>query len=190
LNERAVRPALGRDRPRLLNGEALVIGSVKRKLVTFAIGLHLFFIISVASHLHNWLAKKPGLRIIAGLEDYYSAITFANRNFGFFAPEVTADWNVHLTMMDASGNTRPYVFRMPNREMEVRMYSMIGHFGETETSSDLFARSWALKAINENPDIREVHVEVTQNAIPTMKEYRNGRRIEPKFLYRTTFNLP
>ena len=66
---------------------------------------------------------------------------------------------------------------------------MIGHFAESETTNDLFARSWALKAMNENPDIVEVRVEVTQNLIPNMQEYRQGRRIEPKFLYRTTFNL-
>jgi len=169
--------------------EAWVKGSFKRTLAAFAIALHFFFIISVASHLHNWMAKRTGLRVIAGLEDYYSAITFNNRNFGFFAPDVTADWNVRVTMVDGAGNTRPYAFQVPNREMNVRMYSMIGHFSESETTNDLFARSWALKAMNENPDIVEVRVEVTQNIIPTMQEYRRGRRIEPKFLYRTTFNL-
>jgi|SRR5215471_5225726 len=169
--------------------ETSVAGSIKRKLAAFAIGMHLFFIASVASHLHNWMAKQPGLRIVAGLEDYYSAITFTNRNFGFFAPDVTADWNVQLTMVDRAGNTRPYLFDLPNREMKVRVYSMTGHFAESDTMNDLFARSWALKAINENPDVVEVRVEVTQNYIPSMREYRQGRRIEPKFLYRTTFNL-
>jgi len=73
--------------------------------------------------------------------------SFINANgVGFFAPDVTADWNVQLTMVDAAGNARPYLFYLPNREMKVRMYSMIGHFAESETTNDLFARSWALKA--------------------------------------------
>ncbi len=162
---------------------------LKRKAAVLAIGAHFFFIISVVTHLHDWMSKKPILGLFTAATDYYSAVTFTNRNFGFFAPGVTSDWNVQLTMVDGSGNARPYAFVLPNREMRVKMYSMSGHFAETDTSMDLFARAWALKAINENPGIVRVHVEITQNYIPTMEEYRQGRRIERQPFYRTTFDL-
>ena len=61
---------------------------------------------------------------------------------------------------------------------------------ESDAAMDLFARSWALKAMNENRDVRRVDVVVTQNYIPTMKEWRDGKRIEPQLFYRTTFDVP
>lgn len=165
------------------------MATLRRKAVAVAIATHFFFVISVASHLHDWMGKKPILGVLTAATEYYSAITFSNRNFGFFAPAVTSDWNVQLTMVDGNGNSRPYSFSLPNREMKVKMYSMSGHFAEGDTSMDLFARAWALKAINENPGIVRVHVEITQNYIPTMEEYRRGRRIEVQPFYRTTFDL-
>ncbi len=161
---------------------------MKRKAVGLCIGLHFFFVLSVVTHLHDWLGKKRFWWPATALTDYYSAVTFTNRNFGFFAPSVTSDWDAHITITDGSGCTRVYSFHLPNREMQVKMYSMLGHFAETDDSEDLFARSWALKAVNENPGTRVVHIEITQNYIPTMQEYREGHRIEPRFFYRSTFD--
>jgi hypothetical protein len=159
---------------------------VKRKLCAVGIGFHFFFILSVATHLHEWMSKWVILAPITALTDYYTAITFANRDFGFFAPEVTSDWNTRFTLTDTKGGKRPYAFSLPTREMQVKMYSMLGHFTE---SDDLFARSWALRVMNENQDVEQVDVEITQNYIPTMEGYRRGQRIAPHLIYRTTFNL-
>jgi hypothetical protein len=161
---------------------------MKRKIITLGIALHFFFILSVVTHLHDHLGRRPLLLPITLPTDYYSAITFTNRNFGFFAPSVTSDWNIQMTTTDTSGRKQQYTFNLPNREMKVKMYSMLGHFAESEDSMDLFARSWALKAMNENGDVTQVDVEITQNYIPTMKEYREGRRVEPQLFYRTTFD--
>jgi hypothetical protein len=166
-----------------------MLKTMKRSAIAAAIALHFFFIISVVTHLHDWLAQRPVLVVIPFLENYYSAVTFTNRNFGFFAPSVTSDWNVSLALTDANGLKQNLFFKPANREMQVRMYSLMGHFAETDTNMDLFARSWAVKAMNENPNVVRVDVEVTQNYIPTMSEYRRGRRIEPKPFYRTTFEL-
>lgn len=162
----------------------------KRRLAAAAIGLHFFFVLSVVTHLHDWMERHTFFWPIAGLTNYYSAITFANRNFGFFAPQVTSDWNLSLTMTDVNGQKRPFSFAIPNSEMRVKRYSLLGHFAETDTSMDLFARSWSIKAMNLNPDVVRVDVVVTQNYIPTMKEYLQGRRIEPQLFYRTTFDVP
>ena len=160
-----------------------------RRITAVLIGLHFFFVLSVVTHLHDWMGRQPALRVPYGLAHYYSAVTFTNRNFGFFAPRVTADWNVRLRLTDAAGRTRVERFTPRNREMAVKMYSMTGHFGGSDHSMDLFARSWALKAINENPGVVQVDVEVTQNRLPTMAEHRGGRGIEEELLYQTTFDL-
>lgn len=156
-----------------------------------AIVLHFTLILLVVTHAEEWIRKRPEVpfRLLVALIDADSTITFTDRNFGFFAPDVTSDWNVAITMTDEEGRQSPIHFRTPNREMKVRTYSMCGHFAETSDNMDLFARSWAVKAMNENPDIVRVDVEVTQNDVPTMAGWRQGKRIEPQPLYRTTFTL-
>jgi hypothetical protein len=174
---------------------------MKQRIIALAIGIHFFFVIAVATHLDEWIQSQSLLVPIAVLNDYYSTITFTNRNFGFFAPDVTSDWNILLVLTDSRGQKRTYLplndkarkikpkssFATSNQEMNVKMYSMLGHFGRSRDMMDLFARSWALKAMNENPDVTQVDIEVTQNYIPTMNEYRQGKRIYSEFLYRTTF---
>ena len=162
----------------------------KRRIAAAAIALHFFFVINVVTHLHDWTTRHAQLWPVAMLTNYYSAITFSNRNFGFFAPQVTGDWNLSMTMTDVHGRQRPFSFATPNSEMQFKLYSLLGHFTESDTAMDLFARSWALKAMNENRDVRRVDVVVTQNYIPTMKEWRDGKRIEPQLFYRTTFDVP
>jgi len=165
------------------------VSTIWRSIIGALIAVHFFFIISVASHLHDLLGKWPVFAPVTALTDYYSAITFANRNFGFFAPSVTSDWNTDFKLTSATGQVRRWALRLPNREMHVKMYSMIGHFGESDATMDLFARSWSVKAINENPGVVRVDVVVTQNYIPTMAEYRAGKRIQALPYYRTTFTL-
>lgn len=160
----------------------------KRRIAAAAIALHFFFVLDVVTHLHDWTTRHA--EPVALLTTYYSAITFSNRNFGFFAPQVSGDWNLSMTMTDIRGRQRPFSFAAPNSEMRVKLYSLLGHFTESDTAMDLFARSWALKAMNENRDVRRVDVVVTQNTIPTMKEWRAGKRIEPQLFYRTTFDAP
>jgi hypothetical protein len=162
---------------------------MKRRLIGGLIGLHFFFVLSVVSHLHDWMGRHPRFALVSAATHYYSAVTFTNRNFGFFAPAVTPDWNVRLLLTDGSGRTREERFAPPNREMAIKMYSMTGHFGGSDTSMDLFARSWAVKALNAHPEAVRVDVEVMQNRLPSMAEYRQGRRIGQELLYRTTFEL-
>lgn len=157
--------------------------------VVAAIGAHFFFILSVATHLNGWIGQYHWLTPVTAAIDYYSAVTFANRNFGFFAPNVSSDWGLEITLTDTTGRKRPYALVRPSREMELKVYSMIGHSSESADLADLFARSWALKAVNENPDVYRVDVVITQNHIPTMEEYRRGRRIDRELYYRTTFLL-
>lgn len=160
-----------------------------RTLIPLAIALHFLMILAVVTHSDEWMAGLSAWQPIVSVLDRYSMITFANRNFGFFAPSVTPDWNLHITSITTSGKRRSYRFRTPSREMEVKMYSMLGHFGESEDMQDLFARSWAVHVMNDDPDVVSVEIEVTRNFIPSMSEYREGKRIHGEPYYKTTFNL-
>ncbi len=152
-------------------------------------GVHIFLILYVATHAYALADSHPTIAAIDRISDLYSSITFANRNFGFFAPQVSADWNLSLELTTQDGRTRAYKFPERNGEMRVKMYTMLGHFATNETDMDLFSRCWAVKALNENRDARSAEVIVTVNDVPTMAEYRAGRRITVAPFYQTTFDL-
>lgn len=163
---------------------------VSRSVVGVLIGLHFFFIVSVVTHLHDWMLVKPEFVPVAQATEFYSVVTFNNRNFGFFAPEVSGDWVVTLTLTYQGGRVESKTLGHFNREMQVKTYSMIGHFQESPDTMDLFARSWALREFNARPTLARVDVIVEQNLIPTMAEYRQRKRLTREFVYRTTFDLP
>lgn len=75
--------------------------------------------------------------------------------------------------------------------MRTRLYSLTGHFAEDNDQStmDLFARSWALKCLNQYPDMRKVNVVVLQNNIPSIREYAQGKRITQDTIYTTDVEL-
>lgn len=152
-----------------------------------AVALHLFFVLLVATHGRDRLAGWPAARPLVAASDLYESLTLANRNFGFFAPDVTGDLVVRCVLVDARGGRRAWSFRPPNREMQVRLYSMAGHFSQDPDTRDLFARSWAVRALNENPDALRVEIDVAQHVIPTMDEFRRGGRIAERAFYATSF---
>jgi len=162
---------------------------VKRRVLGAAIAAHLFFVLLVVLHARDALDRVPALKPLAVASDFYGTVTFANRNFGFFAPEVPGDLVVRCTLVDADGGRRPWSFRAPNREMQIRLYSMTGHFAQLSDDMDLFARSWAVRAMNENPDVVRVEIDVAIHDVPTMAEFREGRRIVERPYYATSFEL-
>ena len=165
------------------------MSNVRKSLIAAAAAVHFAFVFSVVTHAHDFMLHHAGFAIVTGLTEYYSAVTFANRNFGFFAPSVTSDWNVSIVARGRNMQPRETFFRASNREMAVKMYSLAGHFAETPDTMNLFARSWAVRVMNEQQAADRVDIVVTQNRIPTMAEYRRGVRITAEPFYRTTFTL-
>lgn len=163
--------------------------ALKTTLIGLALALHTFFVLSVVTHLHDWLSQRPQFQPITALTEFYSAITFTNRNFGFFAPTVNSDWNLRILATDDDGKRFLYSLPTPNREMRVKLYAMLGQFNQNDNTMDLFARSWAVYVMNHSPRVVRVDILVTQNHLPTMAEYRAGKRISEYPVYRTTFEL-
>ncbi len=161
---------------------------MKRRIAGAAVALHLFFVLLVATHGRSLLARWPAAGPVVAASDLYESLTLANRNFGFFAPDVTGDFVVRCVLVDAKGLRRNWSFRPPNREMEVRLYSMTGHFSLDPDARDLFARSWAVRALNEDPDAVRVEIDVAQHVLPTMGEFRRGVRTVERAFYATSFD--
>lgn len=152
-----------------------------------ALAIHFSFILIVLLHLDDVMSHRSNWRGTFSAVNSYSMVTFANRNFGFFAPGVTPDWNVDCTTFDEQGTGRAFAFLAEGGEMKVKMYSMLGHFAENDDTMDLFARSWAAYVMNARPGTVRVTIDVTRNVLPSMQEYREGRRITREPFYKTTF---
>ncbi len=156
-------------------------------VAAIAIAAHFLFILCEVTHLTGWMARTGSFRTFLALGEYYGALTFANRNFGFFAPEVTPDWNLRMTTTDEHGTRETFALTPTGREMEVKMYSMLGRFSESDDTMDLYARSWSVYAMNHVEDARKVEIEVTRNVLPSMAEYRAGARVSAQNFYRTVY---
>lgn len=155
-------------------------------LVRILIIIHFFFILLTVTHLHKFI-NNP---IVLGVNDAYSAFTYTNRCFGFFAPEVGNDLVIRMNMSNKKQSLQ-YHIRRDNFEMRTRLYSLAGHFAEDNQQStmDLFARSWGLKCLNEYPEMEKVNIVVLQNNIPTMSQYVQGKHITQDTIYSTDVEL-
>jgi hypothetical protein len=161
--------------------------SMVRLCIGVGMLLHFALILTEVTHLRQWLEQANAGQTWRVVSEYYSALTFANRNFGFFAPDVTPDWNLAAAVAYGDGSSRPVKLPTPTREMAVKHYSMMGHFSENDATMDLFARSWALYLLRRDPRARSAELVVTRNFLPSMQEYRAGGRVRQQPFYRTEY---
>lgn len=158
-----------------------------------AVVLHFAFVLSDVTHLTDFLNRRAKVsdnivyKIWNTAADYYGSLTFANRNFGFFAPKISADWAVQVTLADAAGQESEYRFELPSAEMEFKAYAMLGHFAASDSRMDLLSRFWSARAMRHAPGTRKVEVQVSRRVLPSMEEYRGGARVRKEQFYRTTF---
>jgi len=145
---------------------------------------HFAIVLFTVGHLHE-LIKHP---LLLGLLDTYSSFTYTNRCFGFFSPGVNDDLEVKLTAYGAD-TTQLITTHFPDDTyiQRLRVRTMFAHFAENleESTMGLYSRGWGLYAINQNPDIQRVDILVQQNGIPSMKAYREGKRLVSTNFYST-----
>ena len=121
--------------------------------------------------------------------EIYSSFTYTNRNFGFFAPTVNEDYSlsaIAFKQNDSIGQNLS--FYLPNSENKIRFTTMLWHFseGNSDSQMDLYARSWGVYYMNKDSTVKRVLISVYKNFIPSMEEYRKGKRIEQNLYYQTT----
>ena len=153
------------------------------------IAIHFVLILIAVSGAWERLPDHTVSRAVLVVGSYYEDLTFHNRDFGFFAPEVYSDWALHLVGTTASGAVAEYALPATHRELVVKYYSMIGRSGNNE-SREYYGRSWADWIMRHHEEVVSVEVIVNRNIVPTMAEFRDGARTreaeEPE--YRATFD--
>lgn len=148
------------------------------------IAIHFFLILLVVTTVWERLPDHTLTRVLLVVSDYYADLTFHNRDFGFFAPAVYADWNLHLVGATATGETREVPLPTDRRELVLKYYSMVGRSADEDARPE-FARVWAEWAMRQHPDLASVEVTIRRNVIPSMEEFREGARVheadEPEY---------
>jgi hypothetical protein len=119
--------------------------------------------------------------------EYYRALSFANRNFRFFAPNVAPDRVLHIELTQRSGARRAYALPGMGREFELRMQAMLNRFDEDPTASARYARAWADYALARNPDAVAVMIEVGYHRLPTLRTAAGGGAASLLPFYRQSF---
>lgn len=152
-----------------------------------AIIIHFLIVIITVSHLYEVIHWRP----LSSLMEAYSSVTYTNRNFGFFAPTVNEDFNLNLRVFknnDSIGHN--FLFPVPNTENKIRFSTMLWHFteGNSDSQMDLYAKSWGVYCMNMDNTITKVRISVSKNYIPTMSEYNEGKRISQNLYYQTTID--
>jgi hypothetical protein len=159
----------------------------RKKIIRIALVLHFSFVIITISQVYKIINVQP----LEDVLNIYSSFSYANRDFGFFAPTVNDDMFLTMQAYQGEKDTIGYRFETPytNDENKIRYLTMLWHFGEGlhHTRMDLYARSWAVYCMNKDTSVSKVLITVNQNHIPTMDEYRKGERISHDMYYQTSF---
>lgn len=147
--------------------------------------MHFFIVVLTVSHLYELVNWKP----MTSLFEIYSSFTYTNRNFGFFAPTVNDDFSIDLIVFKNNQKTgKKFLFNVPNTENKIRFSTMLWHFAEGNSNSqmDLYARSWAVYCMNKDKSITSVKINVYKNNIPTMEDFRLDKKVSKNLYYQTT----
>jgi hypothetical protein len=75
---------------------------------------------------------------------------------------------------------------IPNHEVRVRTASLLHLFLVPELR-DPFAASWAARVFGRHPQAEAVAVRVEEYMLPTLEEYRDGKRPHWQPIYDATF---
>jgi hypothetical protein len=152
-----------------------------------AIAIHFSLILLQATPLNAWLAAAPAFDPLFAVARYYRGISFANRNFRFFAPAVADDLRLSIRLADAEGNQREHHFEDASRELQLAARAMLDHASDSADRMEEFARAWADHAMRAQPDVTAATVQIYRVLVPSMAQYRAGQRMQEQLVYARRF---
>ena len=118
----------------------------------------------------------------------YGGLTGADAGYGFFAPSVSAQLRATFVLQDQKGRTWTDTLTSDdNREVQLRIGSMLAHAAEPGRLQEAITVSWAAQLLGRHPTARAVLVRVEAYDLPTMAEYRAGKQPEWALMYEVTF---
>jgi hypothetical protein len=152
---------------------------IPRILLVVAAFLHL---LSVALFIWTGFAEdSPGK--LPGALRVYKNLSGTFRDYAFFAPAVGSDVKAGFLVTDTVGEETFINFVAKNREVGFRYNCIIAACMRDVRGRDLFVQSWAALPLGSNPDADRVTVMVKTLDLPTMRDYRGGKRPEWKTVY-------
>jgi len=157
-----------------------------KKLALAALAVHLVLVILGAAQV-----AVRSVPIVGPVLHTYAAYTGADRQFGFFAPNVGSQLRGEFDLTDAEGKVRTERIEAGvNREALLRMTNLLTLFWEKVEDKDLrraMAASMAAKMFNRYPVTKEVVVRLEGYELPPMSLYAAGERPYWNAFYRTKF---
>ncbi|WP_437293168.1 hypothetical protein [Sorangium sp. So ce426] len=108
---------------------------------------------------------------------YYGAISGADLAYTFFAPNVdAAPWATFQIMYPGGASASDTLGPANGHEEEIRIRSVVSTFFRQPTSRSALVASWADEMLSRHPGAESVVVRLEACALPSMREYRAGRR--------------
>lgn len=147
---------------------------------------HLVVVIVGASHL------LPGRRTtgIGKAVECYGRMTGSGSQFSFYAPAVVARFRTRFILQDARGDTwTDSLEQTKNQEAGLRLEGMIerafanGAAEESALRRERLVKSWGAAMFNRHSRAASLTIVVEVYDVPTMSDYRVGRRPSWETLY-------
>ncbi|MEM7676296.1 MAG: hypothetical protein AAF449_09870 [Myxococcota bacterium] len=109
----------------------------------------------------------------------YANLTGVFRDYSFFAPGVASGTRAAFVVR-TDDDSAPEIVHLDSdsREIMFRLSCLVKSGRYDEKVEDLFAQSWATVMFNQRPRASSVTVMVQTQKLPSMQEYRAGRRPE------------
>ncbi|WP_433928626.1 hypothetical protein AB3662_34850 [Sorangium cellulosum] len=151
-------------------------------LMTLAAAAHLGCVLLGALHVDPQRAGRLGT-VIA----YHSALSGADSGYNFFAPSVGALPWARFQVTDARGRVNADALESgANHEADLRVRSLVSLFltEEDESLRRALAASLTGKVLARYPGAASVVVRLEICDLPSMEEYRDGKRPAWNLIYR------
>jgi hypothetical protein len=156
---------------------------------------HAFFTALAAGHLAlvaGWGASRAPLAelgVAGKVAAWYGAMSGAQANYGFFAPD--AVWQARATfhLEDAKGHTWTDTIerKSAGNESNLRLGGLVDNQFAGGPPDREQVRSWAAGMLARHPTAKTVRVQVESYQTPSMEQFRAGERPEWVTIYEETF---
>ena len=119
-----------------------------------------------------------GASLLVNLLGQYGDLSGSSSSYGFFAPAVASQSRVSLAVRDVHGNEcGDTLLADATSAADLRAGGMVDGFpGFSDAQRRGLTASWASAMFGRHPSAEEVVVGVEIEVLPTMAEWRNGKR--------------
>jgi hypothetical protein len=153
---------------------------VRHAITTILVALHLALVVHGACNLTRSKFDGP----FGPALDWYPAMSGADSNFAFFAPDVGPELRTTFILSDEAGRTWTDTFEEgANGEVRVRPSGIV-----VQAPWDRVLASWAAEMFCRHPPAIRVVIRIEEHVLPTMQQYQGGQRSRWRPVAEQTFS--